>query len=210
MKSNKPKYLILAGFFAMAFYMAGCDNNNISTPEKYVSYIKENEKSFSDSVEVNGLHVFVKYLPAEYVALMGSDRETFMENKDALIKNYLGAEYYELDLFKPDDKTSKYLKTLADSMEESAYDAYYNFSFQNDLQLKIGNEVLPCKYLHREISDAITNHVKYTLAFNVPNDIDSALTDRIIMINSNVFKLNNLNIPITASQIASVPQLKIK
>lgn len=207
MKRNKK---ILISLIIMQVFLSGCSDNVFRSPEKYVAYLKKNEENVSDSVNVNGLIISAKYIPVEYLALNSQGVEKFKTNREELLNNYAGMEYFECNFWLPDQKTSEYLKSNYKQKDAIDFDTYFNFSIQQDVRLIIEKDTLPCNYLHREISDAITNRIKYTIAFRVEKSDHAPVFDRIIFIDSDQFGLNNILLHISAEEIEALPQLKIK
>jgi len=201
---------IFFGSLILIGITTGCNDSIISSPAKYVAFLKENSSGITDSITIEGLIISIKFVPPELLALNSYGSEKFKSNYDEIIKGYKDMEYYEYNLYKPDQKTTDYLKNLNAPLDTTDFAVYLNFNIQNDFQLAIGKDTFPCLYLHREISEAITNRIKYTLAFPVIKNSNLKLSDRSIILNSNTLGLKKIKLTILSNEIELLPQLKIK
>lgn len=190
------------------FIIAGCESSIINSPVKYVTYLDEHSVDVSDSVQMNDLIFSLRYLPQDYIALHAYGAEVFVDSMDRIMENYSGFEYYEFTIFCPSGKTKEKLLSLYSGQNIEDLDTYINFGIQQDFEIvKDNSDAMSCAYLHREVSDAITNRIKYTLAFPA---IERA-SDGIREINFKPSKLTiePIKLSLSNQQIESLPQLKI-
>lgn len=209
MKNSKlqlPLSLIIISLFC------ACSDMTINSPEKYLEVISENKTNISDSIAIEGLIFTLQYLPKEYIAFR-SYGKTIKEynNNENLTKQYEGLQFFEFTIFNPEGRTSVSLNDRYLNTESEEFSTYLDFSIQQDFSLLDGSDKLSCCYLHREISDAITNRIKFTLAF--PENINpktDLYQDKTLEFNSWKLNLEEIKLSISASSIQSLPEFKIK
>ncbi len=187
----------------------GCNKTSISDPLEYVMLVNKMKPANTISVMKNDLQFSACYLPIEYLAIISLDStEGFEKNYRSLFNEYKGAEYYEYTISKEEKNSKRYLQEINSQLPSEDFETYISFNIQNDFSLIIDNDTIPCSYLHREISDAITNKIKYTLVFTL-NQKDS-ISDRVVYLNSEILNLKDVNILISNYTISLTPPFKIK
>lgn len=187
---------------------AGCESSIISSPVKYVAYLDEHSVDVSDSVLVEDLIFSIRYLPQDYIALHAYGAKMFADSMDRIMENYSGFEYYEFSIFSPSEKTKEKLLTLYSGQNIEDFDTYINFGIQMDFEImKDNGDAQPCAYLHREVSDAITNRVKFTLAFPVSERENDGI--RMVSFKPSKLTIEPIILSLSNKQIESLPQLKI-
>lgn len=205
-KANKlSNAIIFIWLFTNLWFYMGCMNNEFHNPKKYVEYINKEDDKIINATDLGDVTVSVKYLPSEYLALLASGKG--MEGKSS-VEQYEGSEYFELSIWSKERKTQELLREKAVDFEGDAFDVYFNFGIQRDIILKVNDNDFPCTYLHREISDAITNVIKYTLAFNT-GELE-VTGDRNVSIRLNQFGYGVIDLVIAQKAIDNLPQLKIQ
>lgn len=190
-----------------ASYMMSCTGTDFYDPKAYSAAVENPDNGLLVKTETNGVEISLQYVPSEMIALnaLGSIQK-LKENYTKNMAPYEGAEYYDLLLYKPDESTKKYLQGISNLGDEK-FELMLSFEIQKDISLVLNGDTLACSFLHREISDAITNKIKYSLAFDMPNPQPSG--NRTILLNCPEFQLKNVALTIQYKNILSAPQLKI-
>lgn len=206
------KSLIYIGLLSSLIAVESCQGSKTIALPKFFEKLQQKEYDLVDTDSAGDLQITLEYLPHAVMALReAGDIETLKESYSSLVKNYEGSEFYELKIVNPVKSTRKSLETLFHSADssQSAFELYADFGIQQDIKLVLGADTIPCTYLHREISETITNTFKYTIAFEslrFEESVDDK--DRILIVNSKNFQLPNIRLVIEGTQIASLPTIK--
>jgi len=200
-------------YFIVTFYISGCGSKSAISLQEYFELLHKKESYITATDSSKGIIISAKYLPPSVMALQEAGRiDNLKSQYQNLIKNYEDADYFEYTLTKGNESTRKYLQKLFNGPDSSqnAFEEYIDFGIQNDIKLVIGSDTLQCAYLHREISEAMSNKLTYTLSFvNSPAQNSSSEPDRIIILNSSKLRLENIKLKISGKQIESLPPLKL-
>ncbi len=182
-------------------------NDNSSTAEDMTDYITSPKNNLSETVTVNGLNLKVQFEPVDFLIYKErSDEIKVAEDLESLRSAYTELEYYNFEILADNKSTREYLSTLFIDTELDFIN-YLDFSIQGDIYLVQGLDSVACSYLHREISDAITNKIHYLIGFS-SNEIKKS--DRNIYIKSRFKEVPDLSFIVSNEQIESMPHLKIK
>lgn len=205
-------FWIVIGFLLFSIGLFSC-KENMSDLNDYLAWVNEHKEHLSDSDSVDDLLLAVEYLPTPIMALREvGDVETLKKEYSNLTKNYEGTEFYEIKISSLNQSTRKSLQKRFAGADTSytAFEQYANFGVQDDIKLIIDQDTLPCSYLHREISDPLTNIFKYTVAFEPIQDKGiTSVPDRKILISSASIQIQTMLI-IPGHQIASLPTIKTR
>lgn len=182
-------------------------NDNSSTAEDMTDYITSPKNNLSETVSANGLNFKVQFEPVDFLIYKErSDEIKVAEDLETLRPAYTELEYYNFEIFADNKNTREYLSTLFIDTEMDFIN-YLDFSIQGDIYLVQGLDSFACSYLHREISDAITNKIHYLLGFS---SSEIKKSDRNIYIKSRFNEVPDLSFIVSNDQIESMPHLKIK
>ncbi|HYV95290.1 MAG TPA: hypothetical protein VE978_26175 [Chitinophagales bacterium] len=201
-------------FLFFSPYISGCGDKGSLSLSEYFDYVHKNEGRLTTRDSARGIIVSVEYLLPAILALReAGSLQNLSSQYQTLINNYKDADYFELTLSKSDQSTRKYLKTLYSDQDtsQSAFEEYIDFGIQNEIQLLRGNDTIPCAYLHREISESISNKFKYTVSFVTDSTQWNSKTqaDRAIIFNSQKLGIRNIKLSISSKQIQSFPTINI-
>jgi len=191
----------------------GCGNGDYLSLKDYLKERQRDSTKFSTYTTVGGLQITAAYIPSIIMAFReaGSIEALNAEPKD-IEKNYQGAEFFDFHITKLDESTKKYLKRrfVSPDSSESSFEEYLDFEIQRDLSLIIDRDTFPCAYLHREISESITNVLNYTLSFELPMDSPwIAKQDQKIVLNSSQLEMNHIELVVSKNQIELLNSIKL-
>jgi len=188
--------------------IAACSQHSISFTD-YLRGVHQYEKELTVTDSINGLYISAEYLPPVVMALReAGNSENLKSDYSNLTKNYETADYFELSLWNNAKPTKESLREHFKSIDssETAFEQYLDFGIQNDIKLLAGHDTLPCSYLHREISDAITNRMQYTISFEGENK--NAGSDKILLLQLERLETQNIQLTISKEKIANIPSVK--
>jgi len=196
-----PVILII---FSAIFYC--CSSKENITVDGMIEYVENEDNTLINKVKYEIFIFSIQYDPLEIIALRGSNSiEEFKLNYPSNIEPYNELEYYTFKISSENKSTRHALSALYDGTPEELT-SYIDFIIQNDIKLVQGDDSLSCSYLHKEVSEAITNELSYSIGF-VKTAIKNI--DRKIILKSNFQEIPDINFIITEKSIQSVPPLKI-
>ena|SRR6266446_1637275 len=201
--------ILTISILVQCFLNFGCSERSVSF-NQYLENVHRYEKNLTISDSVFGLTISAEYLPPLLMALREArSAENLRNNYKGLTKNYEDADYFELTLSKQSSSTKDYLQQFfhGEDSSQTAFEQYIDFGIQRDIKLLRGRDTLACAYLHREISDALTNKLQYTISFELDKSHEN-LFDRTIYLNSKNIGLRNVNLLISVDKIRNIPTIK--
>jgi hypothetical protein len=191
--------------YIFLLYCISCSSGGGLTIEEMKSFSDNEKNNLITKQTFDQMEFTIRYEPVELIALRGaSSADEFKKSYPEILQNYSELEYYTLTIKSLTKSTRDKVSELFTGMPEET-DSYFDFEIQNDIQMVQNGDSIPCAYLHKEVSESITNMLTYSIAFGK----QGIRADRNIVLISRLKDIPNIQFIITQESIESIPALKI-
>lgn len=185
----------------------GCVNE--LSPKQYVSWLKKSSNGLRVQQDGEAFQYDLQYNPSELMALteLGPANGLSKTVVDSLGKEYDGLEYYTLKI------TSKQNQDILKQNVQESGDYYMRlnyltFEMQNDLELIVDSDTIPCALYHCERNYGSAPYMKISIGFPVIELPEQG--DRQIKLLSRIeAEPAVISFLIPQDRIAKIPKLKI-
>jgi hypothetical protein len=171
------KSTILIVLVVLVFMTTGC----VPQPgdEGYAHWVEDYSNGMRTKQALDDLIVDLQYQPSEYVYMQRHghfEKEGFSKEK-----NELGLiQYYTLTL-QMNDRADLISSRSQSSGDKQRMLYYFSYLFQQDIQLKQNDRLLPCVLYHFERNSDLQNTHSFVLGFENTDDIQSSLESSVIV-----------------------------
>lgn len=199
----------IASILVVSFIVAGCNNNSSQPIQDVIEFVDaEDNRLKVESVFPNSrLDYQLEYLPyAVLAAQAGFEWPTTQISYDSIVDLYGSMEYYRLRISSQEGGTIDYFQNELSSLSDEDVMVFLNFGIQGSIKMTVNSDTIPCTYLHREISESITNTLDYTLGFP---SVTSEADRNIVIVNSMSQSLQS-QFTISGNSIAKIKTMSIQ
>lgn len=141
MMIKKRTYLYLLAFVSLYSFTRQLRGINGLTPQKYVTYVAQNEAKISKKHEVNGVVYELRYVPTDLLFLNYMKGKKFTKKEYATFqKENQGTSTFQFRISTPENGSIEFLKypiSNGKSYEERV--KYYSFDLQKEICLTDGD-----------------------------------------------------------------------
>jgi len=205
MSNIKIDYIFLTNILVCSIFCS-CNTTESKSIDNLVDFVENEDNNLITKVQHGEYHFSLNYEPVELITLRGSvSIDDFKSNYPSNLNAYNELEYYTFKIKNERKPTRDAISSIYIGDPEEIT-SYIDFQIQDDIKLVQGTDTLYCSYLHKEVSEAISNELSYSLGF-AKSAIKS--TDRKVLLKSNFAVIPDIIFNITDKSIKSIPALKI-
>jgi len=193
-------------FTILVFAFQACTNYAQLDFIEATSFLEDEDNEVRVTRIEDSIQFELTYIPVEIIALQGSGSvEKYKDQYPSILSDYNELEYYKLVISSLKSSTRSHLMGQFTGLSDES-DAYLDLLIQKDIYFLSNADTIRCAYMHKEVSESITNQLNYTIAFPF-----SAVTrkDRTIELKSQFMNFRNIRFVITENSIQSIPKIKI-
>lgn len=145
--------------------LAACESKKLGRNE-YLQKMSDTSSDIRSSKEIDGIVYTAQYRPLDYMVMLDHSENEFTPSQiDSIKKEYVGLQYFSLRITAKEG-SGELLKQRLKSQEEYQQRLLYCMSaMKEDIKLRDGDQVYPCKMFHFVRSFDVTPHADFLVAF---------------------------------------------
>jgi len=188
--------------------LSSCGKEQLA-PRQYVNWVRDEANGLQVAKQLGDHRFTLLYKPYEYIALMQDKNEQINSSQmNAKIAPLKGLQYYTLTITTANGEELMRENNNAESDYYNKLDYLVSY-MQNDISLIDGKDTLSCALYHFERNYNIGPDNNILLGFEIPENDDSSVSDKTLVVNDQLFGAGKVMITISGQAISKIPQLQL-
>lgn len=187
------------------FLLSGfsCNHPDALAPKPYLAWIKKHHKKLIAKQELEGISYALTYRPVDLLVLSELGDRPSQSDFFQLRKEYQDLQYFTLRIQGNQDMMKYGIRSEDDYYQRLDYFAFYA---QQDIQLIIAQDTLPCAMYHFERNYGGAPFLSLNLGFEVPEE---SRGDRSVAFYDRVYTGKLILLELAQEELNHIPKLQI-